>query len=324
MLDWDDLRTFLAIARHGTLSGAARALGVHQPTMGRRLAALEQRAGARLLQKTPSGYIPTAAGESILGNVERIEAETLAVERRITGRDVRLEGTVRITTVESFAAEIVMPILAGLRARHPGIDIELVAEVRNLNLSRREADVALRMARIEQADLTVRRVGLLGFGLYASAGYLQTRGPPAFDRGGEGHGLILTQPELMGGPEMTWLTGILPRAAPALRTNSRYSHRAAALAGLGIACLARYLADASGLTQLEPPTPPPVRELWLGVHTDIRHMPRIRAVTEALAVGVRARGDLLAPAAGALPRTPPGAPPLDPARGLAPGPNEEV
>ena len=93
MLDWDDLRTFLAIARHGTLSAAARALGVHQPTMGRRLAALEQRAGARLLQKTPRGYIPTAAGEAILGNVERIEAEALAVERRITGRDVRLEGT---------------------------------------------------------------------------------------------------------------------------------------------------------------------------------------------------------------------------------------
>ena len=237
------------------------------------------------------------------------------MERRITGRDVQLEGTVRITTVESFAAEIVMPILAGLRLRHPGIDIDLVAEVRNLNLTRREADVALRMARIEQSDLTVRRIGQLGFGLYASAGYLDTRGPPEFDRGGEGHELILTQPELMGGAEMTWLTGMLPRALPALRTNSRYSHRAAALAGLGIACVARYLADATSLVQLDTPTAAPVRELWLGVHTDIRHMPRIRAVTEALAAGVKARADVLAPAAGALPRTPPGALPLDPIKG---------
>ena len=295
MLDWDDLRTFLAIARHGTLSAAARALGVHQPTMGRRLTALEQRAGARLLLKTPRGFTLTAAGEAILGNVERIEAEALAVERRISGRDVRLEGLVRVTTVESFAAEIVMPILAGLRQRHPGIEVELAAEVRNLNLTRREADVALRMARIEQADLTVRRIGVFGFGLYASADYLDARGMPAFDHLGAGHEVILTQPELMAGPEMAWVTATLPRAAPALRTNSRYVHRAAALAGMGIACLARYLGDAVPLVLLAPPVPPPARELWLAVHTDIRHMPRIRAVTDALAAGVKARAEVLAP-----------------------------
>ena len=295
MLDWDDLRTFLAIARHGTLSAAARALGVHQPTMGRRLAALEQRAGARLLLRTPRGYALTAAGEAILGNVERIEAEALAVERRISGRDVRLEGMVRITTVESFAAEIVMPILARLRQRHPGIEVELAAEVRNLNLTRREADVALRMARIEQADLTVRQIGVFGFGLYASAAYLDARGTPAFDHLGAGHEVILTQPELMAGPEMAWLMATLPRAAPALRTNSRYGHRAAALAGLGIGCLARYLGDTVPLVRLAPPVPPPARELWLAVHTDIRHMPRIRAVTEALAAGVKARAEVLAP-----------------------------
>ena len=295
MLDWDDLRSFLAIARHGTLSAAARALGVHQPTMGRRLAALEQRAGACLLQKTSRGYTLTPAGEAILGNVERIEAEALAVERRITGRDVRLEGVVRVTTVESFAAEIVMPILAGLRQRHPGIAIDLAAEVRNLNLTRREADVAVRMARIEQSDLTVRRIGQLGFGLYASAAYLEARGTPDFERGGEGHEVVLTQPELMRGPEMAWLTSILPRAVPALQTNSRYSHRAAALAGLGMACLARYLGDAVPLVRLEAPAAAPVRELWMAVHTDIRHMPRIRAVTEALAAGVKARAEVLAP-----------------------------
>ena len=295
MLDWDDLHTFLAIARHGTLSAAARALGVHQPTMGRRLAALEQRAGARLLLKTPRGYTLSAAGEAILGNVERIEAEALAVERRITGRDVRLEGVVRITTVESFAVEVLIPILAGLRQRHPGIEVEVLAEVRNLNLTRREADVAVRMAPLDQPDLTARRIGLLGFGLYASAEYLAAHGTPPFEQGGEGHAVILTQSELMSGTEMTWLRAALPRAVPALSSNSRYSHRAAALAGLGIACLARYLGDTVPLVRLAPPLPPPVRELWLAVHTDIRHMPRIRAVTEALAAGVKARADMLAP-----------------------------
>lgn len=295
MLDWDDLHTFLAIARHGTLSAAARAMGVHQPTMGRRLAALEKRAGARLLEHSAQGYTPTAAGEAILGNVERIEAEMLAVERRITGRDVRLEGVVRLTTVESFAAEIVMPILAELRTRHPGIEIELAAEVRNLNLSRREADVALRMARIEQAGLTVRRVGLIGFGLYASRGYLADHGTPDFARGGAGHAVVTTQPELMGGSDMAWFTALLPEASVAVRTNSRYGHRGAARAGLGIACLERFLGDASDLVRIAPPSPPPPRELWMAVHSDIRHMPRIRAVTEALASGIRARAGELAP-----------------------------
>jgi DNA-binding transcriptional LysR family regulator len=295
MLDWDDLRTFLLVARHGTLSAAARASGVHQPTMGRRLAALEQRAGARLLQKTPHGYTPTAAGEAILGNAERIEAEALAAERRISGRDVRLEGVVRVTSVESIAADILMPALTELRQRHPGIVVELVVDARSLNLSRREADVAVRVARPEQNDLVVRRIGAIGYGLYAAPAYLAARGEPDFTTGGKGHDVILTQDEMMRLPEMVWLAASLPRATPGLRANTRYVQREAARAGLGLACLARYLGDAGGLVRLDPPTPPPQRELWLAVHTDIRHMPRIHAVTEALAAGVRARANVLAP-----------------------------
>ncbi len=120
-LDWDDLRTFLMIARHHTLSGAARALGVQQPTMGRRLEAMEQRAGAKLLLRTPSGFVLTEAGEAVLGNVERIELETLAVQRRIVGRDIRLEGTVRLTVVDTLASEVLTPILAAFRESHPGV-----------------------------------------------------------------------------------------------------------------------------------------------------------------------------------------------------------
>lgn len=113
-MDWDDLRTFLAIARHGTLSAAARALGVTQPTMGRRLSAMEDRTGARLLQRLPGGYALTPLGETILGNAERVEAEVLAAERTITGKDIALEGLVRLTTVDTLAARIVTPALADL------------------------------------------------------------------------------------------------------------------------------------------------------------------------------------------------------------------
>jgi DNA-binding transcriptional LysR family regulator len=296
VLDWDDLHSFLAIVRHGSLSAAARALGVQQTTMGRRLAALERNAGATLLLRTPRGYVLSPAGEAILGNVERIEAEALAVERRITGRDVRLEGTVRLTTVNSLAAEVLSPIFAGLREKHPGILLDVVTDTRSLSLTRREADVALRLARLPQSDLVVRKVGTVAMGLYAARGYLDRYGMPDFAAGVAGHHVVLLAQELMGVPEMEWFVGITPQAVPALRSNSRYGLRAAALAGMGIVCLARYLGDTTDLVRLSPPSPPPVRELWLAVHNDIRHTPRVRAVTDFLAAGLRARAAVLAPA----------------------------
>ncbi|MDE2200379.1 MAG: LysR family transcriptional regulator [Rhodospirillales bacterium] len=295
LLDWSDLQTFLAIARHGTLSAAGRAVGVGQTTMGRRLDALERRSGAQLLLKTPRGFVLTPSGEAILGNVERIEAESQAIARRITGREMRLEGQVRLTTVESLAVEILLPALGGLRDRHPGITLDIVANTRSLSLSMREADIALRVAAPRQNDLAVRRVGTLAYGLYASAAYLDRHGMPDFPAGGAAHALVQNEADLMGLPEMAWLAAILPAAWPALRSNSRFVQRAAAAAGLGIACLARYLGDGAGLVRLAPPSPPPRRELWLAVHNDTRHTPRIRAVTDFLAATLRARASTLAP-----------------------------
>ena len=297
MLDWDDLHSFLAVARHGSLSAAARALGVQQTTMGRRLAGLEDRAGVRLLHDIlDDGVVkPVGGGEidgrafhvaAILGNVERIESETLAIERRITGRDARLEGTVRLTTVETLAVEIIVPALPALRRRHPGITLEIAAGTRVMSLTMREADIALRFGRLRQNDLAVRKVADLSFALYAAPAYLEAH---PFDptAGGEGHWLVLNEPDLMELPEMAWFAVTLPNARPALRTNARAAQRAAALHGIGIACLARYIGDTEGLVRLPAPTPPPPRELWLAVHNDIRHTPRIRAVTDFLAATLR-------------------------------------
>ncbi len=285
MLDWDDLRSFLAIARHRTLSGAARALSVQQSTMGRRLDALEERAGVVLLQKTPGGYLLTGAGEAVLGHVERIEQETLAIERTITGRDVRLEGNVRLTTVETMAVDILTPILTAFLARYPGITLELVTDTRTLSLSRREADVAVRMVRPEGHELVARKVGEVGFGLYASPGYLDRMGMPDLQAGAPGHRMILTLDELASVAETAWIREILGQAQVALRTNSRYAHAAAAEAGVGIANLSHYLAEGRGLVRL--PTPTPRREVWLAVHEDTRHTPRIRALMEALIAGLK-------------------------------------
>lgn len=299
MLTWDDLRSFLAIARHGSLSGAARALGVQQSTMGRRLAGLEARAGARLLQKTPAGYVLTSAGEVVLGHVERIEVEALAVERAISGQDVRLEGVVRVTAVETFAVEILSPLLATFRQRYPRIAIELLVGTRSLSLARREADVALRLARLPQADIAVRKLADIATGLYASADYLARFGMPDFAAGAVGHGVILAHEALMQTPEMAWLQEIAARATVTMRTNSRYAMRAAAIDGIGVACLARYLGDPAAaegrLVPLLPPCQPPTRELWLAVHRDIRLMPRVRALTEYLSGAIKGLRSALEP-----------------------------
>jgi DNA-binding transcriptional LysR family regulator len=298
VLDWEDLKTFLAIARTGNLSAAGRALRVSQTTMGRRLALLEGRAGAKLLQRTPRGFVLTPAGERILADVETMEAHALAAERAISGEDSRLEGLVRITTVETFGARIVTPALVPLHAAHPNIAIELITDTRPLSLARREADIAIRLAPFEQHDAIVQRVADMAFGLYASRAYLAVHGTPGWSDGGAGHRLIALQDDLAGIPEAQWLREIAPGAMRCVLANSRDVQLNACLAGLGLACLPRYLADdVPGLVRLRSPTSPPVRGIWLGVHRDMRHTPRIRAVLDILTTELgRRRGGLVPPA----------------------------
>lgn len=288
-MDWDDLRLFLAIARHGTLSGAARALGVTQPTMGRRLAAMEARTGARLLQRLPGRFILTPLGESLLGAAERIEAEALAAERMITGRDAALEGVVRITTVDIVAAHIIAPALAVLQRTHPGIVIELVSDSRSFNLSRREADIALRLSRFEGQEVVARRVGALAIGLYAA------RACEADIARGQIR-LVTVMDDQGHLPEARWLEETFPGAEVSFRSNSREAQMQAALAGAGVAALTRYRADGeSGLIRLRPEAPGLVRDIWMGVHADMQHMPRMRAVMDTIVKAIKDRASHLNP-----------------------------
>jgi DNA-binding transcriptional LysR family regulator len=299
LLDWDDLRSFLAIARAGSLSGAARALGVRQSTMSRRLEALERANGARLFEKTPRGFVLTQTGEAILGRVEQIETEAIAVERTITGKDIRLEGVVRLTTVETLASEILPPILAGFHQRYPGIMVEVIADSRSLSLTRREADIALRFGRLPQSDLAVRKVGDLTSGVFASVDYLARAGQPNFSLGAPGHHCLLLPEEFMAMPEMAWFAGITAKATPSLRSNSRHGLLAACRAGMGLVLLERYLADpCPDLVLLTTPSLPPPREIWLAVHNDLRHTPRVRALTECLTTELRASAARLNPEQG--------------------------
>jgi len=288
-MDWEDLRNFLAVARHGTLSGAARALGVQQSTVGRRLAGFEAQSGVMLLQKTPRGYVLTAAGEAARGEAERMEVAALAAERAITGRDARLEGEIRLTTVETLGAEILVPILARFAENYPGIFVKLIVGTRTLSLASREADLALRLMRPSGGDLLIRKLGELAFGFYASAEYVERHANAGAD--GKKQRVILMEDDVATFPEVMALSQRFPLAEVALRSNSRYAQLAACRNGMGIACLAHYLAAPHGLMLLE--RCEVSRELWLAQHRDTQHTPRFKALSGALATGLKLRAPLL-------------------------------
>lgn len=288
MLDWDELRSFLAIARHGNLSAAARALKVTQTTMGRRLDSLHTHAGARLLQKTPKGFILTAAGERVLANVERMEAEAFSVERAISGDDASISGEVRVTTVETFGARILTPLFKDLVDQHPALKIELITDTRALSLSRREADIALRLAPFEQHEVVVKRVGDMAFGIFASRSYIETCGRPDFDAGAPGHRVIALQHDLALLAEAKIFSERTHAARIVMRSNSRDAQLEAVRAGMGLVMLPCYLCHSyDDLVELGQPADRPIRGIWLGVHQDTRHVPKLRLTIAHLTDGLK-------------------------------------
>jgi DNA-binding transcriptional LysR family regulator len=288
VLDWDDLRFFLAVARSGSLSAAARELRCTQSTVGRRLASLEAGLGVRLLNRTPRGYIATSAGESVLGHAERIEVEALAVERIVAGQDARLEGSVTVACIESVANNMLAPCFAALHRDHPEVVIELVPATRNLSLPGRDADISIHQVRPEQHEVVVRRIGRIAFGLYASPDYLERFGIPDFTHGCAGHRVIASPDDLGHLPQVRWLAGLTSKARTVLKTGSYENRLHSTLAGDGMACLPRFHADeVPGLSRIdETPTPAPVTDLWLAVHKDNRKIRRIRAVIRSISDAV--------------------------------------
>ncbi len=296
MLDWDDLRFFLAIARHGSLSAAAKELHVAQSTVGRRLASLEAGLAVRLLNRTPNGYVPTLAGQSVREQAERLEAEALSLERNVGGHDSRLVGLVRVTCVETVASHILAPCLATLRREHPDIMVELASDPRDLSLSMREADISVRLTLPEQHDLVVRRIGDLAFGLYASPTYLERHGELDFEGGCPGHYLITQLDDVHDAAQTGWLADLTSRAHIAVQTNSHEAAVSAALHGAGLACLARFRADReAGLRRVPTPTTVPAASIWLVVHKDNRGSARIRAALTHITNSVRSQAGILHP-----------------------------
>lgn len=276
-LDWGNLRFFLELARSGSLGGAARRLGVDRNTVGRRVAALEEELGLPLFERGPQGWARTGAGDELAALASRVEEDVLAIARHADARDPALAGTVRLTTATHLAADLLVPALPLLRARHPGLVLELAADRRALDLTRREADLALRMGRPRDAGLVTRKLSEIAHRLYAAAGSAAARrGRVDLDAdpfAGFDESLAST-------PQERWLARVAPARRIAFRCNSTAALVAAARAGVGVAVLPCFVADRDpGLVALEGPRPEP-HELWLLVHGDLRRTPRVRAVIE--------------------------------------------
>lgn len=278
MTDWDDFRFFVAVARHGSVSGAARVLKVAQPTVGRRIAAFEKRLGAQLFVRSVAGWKLSEVGRSMLVHGERMEEQAHSAELLATGRDLGIDGKVRITASEWLTRSVLGPAVGPFLAQHTGLSLELVADARHLNLVRREADIALRPSRFTHEDVSQREVAVMEFGLYASDTYLTRRGMPDFARGCEGHEIVAMTDDMGHIPDGEWLALLADRARIVIRTNGREPMATMAAAGVGLTCLPRFLGDATpGLRLLPTPGPAPHRQLWVGVHRAARSTPRIRA-----------------------------------------------
>lgn len=296
MLDWDDLRFFLAVARHRTLALAARYLHVTQSTVSRRLASLQAGMGVRLLQRTADGYVPTLAGESIRAHIERVEAEALSVERMVAGQDVRLDGLVRVAGAQMLTSHLLAPGYASLHSLHPGILIEALPNLPGEALATQEADIAVRLRRFEHHDLVVRSIGRIAFGLYGCASYLARHGEPDLGSGCAGHQLITLLDDHELSIQATWLAEHAGRARVVLKADSYATQHWATYCGSGLALLPRFRADTEpALRRIATPTPVPSAEIWLGVHRENRQVPRVRTVLDIIAEAVRSRAGLLNP-----------------------------
>ncbi len=293
MFEWDDARYFLAVHRTRSLSEAGRRLEVNQSTVGRRLRALEGAIGAVLFVRTPDGYLLAPAGERLLARAERIEEAAFAFEREASGRQAQLSGTVRLTGPDALSARVLVPLLAELHARTPGIDFELVAENRTLSLSKREADMAIRTFAPREPALVARRLCELGSALYAAPAYVERR-PIARAREGDLSGHEIIGVDDAGWAEAGWIRRAAPGARVVMKTNSTPVQLTATLAGLGIGILPCYIGDVEpGLLRVRDERVI-VRSVWIAIHRDLQHSGRIRACADLLTEGILARQAALA------------------------------
>lgn len=286
---WDLYRSFLAVVEAGSLSRAARALGLTQPTLARHIEQLEASLGAPLFTRSPRGLLPTEAAGALSPHAHAMASAAAALRRAASGAAGAIEGAVRITASDVIGAEVLPAILRDLRASYPGLSIELVTSNQSADLLRREADIAVRMAPPKQAALLAKRVGDVLLGLHAHRDYLARHGAPESLDAAAGHAIIGYDRETIGVRALRTLGLQLTRDQFAFRTDSDLAQLNLIRAGAGIGiCQVGLARRDPGLVRLLPDQFAFALETWITMHEDLRGMPRMRAVFDHLVAAMSA------------------------------------
>jgi DNA-binding transcriptional LysR family regulator len=275
-LNWDDCRIFLALAREGTLSGAARQLGTGIATISRRIERMEHGLGLPLFLRTQTGYVLTDQGETLQPRAEAVELAMLEM-RQEASEHAEIRGMVRLASIESLVAPFIVPALASLLSANPGLDVEILFSSSTVNMHRHEADLALRMVRPERGHLRVRQLASMGFGLY---------GPPDGSRPNR----IVTWPETANvGALVKWTEAFAQPQAPRLAVNTLPGQVEAVRSGIGISVLPHLVARDAGLHLLADRLPkgePMQRPILLVTHADLAASRRVVSVAEAVSEAI--------------------------------------
>jgi DNA-binding transcriptional LysR family regulator len=273
-MEWSDLRVFLAVARERSLGGAGRRLGQSQPTMGRRIRALEEAVGQILFQRTKDGFVLTDEGARVLVHAERMEEEAQALQRELTGNDGLLEGMLRISSSDWFGIHMLVPILAEFAQKQPKVVVELLTDSRFFSLPRREADLVFRIQPFDDPEIISRRLIHIDYAAYIAIG-----SSPPTPRDGEGTALVIMDTALEDTPDAIWIRRILPKAHIGARSNNRDVQAQLCVRGAGVAMLPIPLGDAiPGLQRIDLRETPPGRDTWVGYHRDLKRLSRLRAL----------------------------------------------
>ncbi len=289
--DWNNLQSFLAMARAGRLTVAARRMGVDHSTLSRRISALEDAMQVKLFERRPEGFTLTPEGEALLGDAEEIESLTVRMGARLHAEASKLTGNVRMGTPEGFGTYFLAPQLAHLSNKHPDLNIELVANPRSFSLSKREADIAISMARPNQGRLYARKLIDFGLGIYASRQYLASHPPITARPDLLMHSWIGYVEDLMWTSELDYLPMVDRNIQPRLHISNVISQLTSIEGGAGLGVLPHFMARRSpDLVRVLPAEIQLTRAYWLITHPDTHNLARIRACSDFLTEQALAHG----------------------------------
>ncbi len=281
-INWNDLRFVLAVARAGTLASAARLLSVNETTVSRRVARIETILGSQLFHRADGAHLPTEAGAAVLAHAERVESEIASLRETASGANLAVAGNVRLTSIPLLLNRLLVPEISVLLGVHPQLRLELIAEPRNLSLTKRDADIALRLARPDKEQrVLARRLALLQYAVFGPRSKAAASLP-----------WITYIDDMLELPHVAWLdeAARAEKEKPSIAVNDLEVALHAMQAGLGKSLLPCVVGDhCDGLERLSGEQPVLARELWFLVHPDLAHLARVKAVAAWIEDAIRRR-----------------------------------